>query len=117
MAAGEQRGDAPAERVRDDHEPLDAERGRHGLDVAHQRVVVVASLRVPGRIAVPAVIEGQRAVVRADDGREVVPDVGLVAEAVEQEQGDALRAPFEQMEIEAPVAAHASRDRLHDATS
>ena len=82
---------------------------------ATQRVVVVAALRVPGRVAVAAVIERERAVVGRDARREVVPDVRVVAEAVEQQQRHALVAPLEQVELEivAPSRARLAWRGMH----
>ena len=71
------------------HQALDAERGGHAstsAPVCRSR----SAPRVPGGVAVAAEIERERAVVRRDDGREVVPDVRVVAEAVEQQQRHAV---------------------------
>jgi hypothetical protein len=113
VAAREDRGDASAERVRDQHHATEPERGGHRFDVVGERVDVVAALAIPVRQAVPAVIERDDAVVRRDDRREVVPDVRLVAETVQQEHRHAFAAPLEQVQLAALGALHAQIFRLH----
>jgi hypothetical protein len=113
MSAREQHGDAPAQRMADQDEALDPERGGHRLEVRDVEVVVVAGLGVAIRVPVPAQVEGQRAVVRRHGGGEVVPHVGLVAEAVHEQQGDALAAPLEHVQGEAVGGRNADRGGLH----
>ena len=113
VPAGEKGGDAAAERVADDDESLDAELRRGLFYVLDHRVVLVTPLGIPGGIAVAAVVERHDAVVRRDDRREVVPDVRVVAEAVEQEERYAFVAPGEQVQREIVRTAHASGRGLH----
>ena len=75
--------------------------------------MLVAPLRVPRRVAVAAVVERERAVVGRDHRREVVPDVGVVSEAVQKEERHALLAPLEKVEIEAVGTGNASGAGLH----
>ena len=93
------------------HEALDAERGGDALEIADVELVVVAALGVVPRVAVAAQIEGEGAVVGRHLGREVVVDVGLVAEAVEQHEGHPLVAPLEHVDREPVGAGDELRER------
>jgi hypothetical protein len=49
---------------------------------------------------VTPLVDGQDAIVGRHRGDEIVPEVGLVPMAVEQDQGDAFGAPLEDVEVE-----------------
>ena len=76
-----------------------------GLD---HRIEVVAPLRVPVGVAVPAMIDRKRSIVRRNGRSEVVPDVRLVPESVQQDQRHALLAPLEDVEHQAVSPGHAT---------
>jgi hypothetical protein len=61
-------------------------------------------------------IQGQNAIVRRDARDEVVPEMRFVSESVEENEGDALGAPFEEMQFEAVGALDAMRNRFHRET-
>jgi hypothetical protein len=109
----EEHGDASAEGVSAEHQPVDPEGLEGRLEVGDVMVVVVQRIRVAVRVAVAPQVEGERAVVGCDLGREVVPDVGLVAESVKEHEGHALLAPLEQVELETLATGDASRSGLH----
>ena len=97
VATCEQCRDAPAQGMTDQHQPFDAEGFRHSFDVADHRFVIVVAVLRPARVAVAAVVEGEHPVVGRHAWGEVVPDVGLIAVAVEQEHGHPVLAPLEQV--------------------
>ena len=99
--AGEERRDAAAERVADEHQAVDAERREHGFQVGDVELVVVAALGIAVGVAVAAQVDGDRAVVGRDRRRRVVPDVGVIAEAVDEHERRSLLTPFEDVQREA----------------
>ena len=115
VRAGEEQRDAPAKRVADEHDARSAQRASHSFEVAHVVVPVVAPARVVRGVAVPAQVEREHAVVRCETRRERVPNVRLVAEAVQQQQRHAVGAPLERAQRVPVGAGESERARLHDA--
>ena len=113
MATGEVHRDATAHRVTHQHAALDPEVLERSFDVLGHGRVVVATLGIIVRVAVPALVERQRAVVRGHPGSRLVPDMAVVAEAVQEQQGRSLRAPLERVQRESVGGGQADRSRHH----
>ncbi len=113
MPCREESRDPATEGVADQYQSIDSQRRGDGLQVAHMALIVVAALRVVGGVAVTAQVHRDGPVIGSHDWREVVPDVRLVAEAVKEEQGDALVTPLEQVDREAICTGDAAGSRLH----
>ena len=113
MAAREERRDAAAERVTDQHQALDAELREHGFQVGDVELVVVAALGIAVGVAVAAQVEGERAVVGRDRRRRVVPDVGVIAEAVDEHERRAFSTPFEYVQRESVGSRYAEGIGFH----
>ena len=113
MTRRKERRDPATEGVADQNQSIDPERRGHRLEVSHVALVVVAALRIVGGVTVTAQVHRDGPVIGSHDRREVVPDVRLVAEAVQEEHGNALLAPLEQVDRETVCTRHAPGSRLH----
>jgi hypothetical protein len=105
--------DAATHREPDQDEAVDPEVIEQRFEVVRHGFCVVAPLGIPTGVPVPTLIHRQDAVVLGDTRDEIIPEVRLIAMTVEQDERNALRAPFEDMEFEVVAGLDAVGDAFH----
>ena len=79
------------------------------LEIAGHLLRAVTALGIPVGIPMAPLVDGQHAIVGGDTRDEIVPEMGFVAVAVEQDERNAGVAPLEAVQFE-PVANRDAED-------